>query len=354
MALSLPINVTPVAHSRRLALSPGPLPFGTIFSDHMFVAPCHGGRWQDAEIRPYGPLPFPPATTALHYGASVFEGLKAFQTIGKQAVLFRPQENCRRLNRSAARLVMPAVPEELFLEGLKQLVQLDRDWIPSEEGGALYIRPLLFGADENILVKPSDTYWFLIFTCPVGAYFSEPVDLWVSRDYVRAFEGGTGAVKPAGNYAAAFLATHEAQQKGYHNVLWLDGKQGRFVEECGVMNIFFVIGERVVTPPLTGTILPGVTRDSVITLLRDMGIVVEERLISLEELAAAHDNGTLRECFGTGTAATVAHVGKIGHEDRDLLLPPVEERRVGPAVLQRLQDIRTGRAPDPYGWLVPV
>jgi branched-chain amino acid aminotransferase len=249
---------------------------------------------------------------------------------------------------------MPLVPEALFLDGVRQLVQLDRGWVPLFGEGALYVRPCLFSNDPSIRVKPADRYLFVIFTFPFGAYFAAPIDVLVADRYVRAFPGGTGDVKAAGNYAAALLADREAQAAGCHAVLWLDGLERRYVEECGVMNVFFVIGDEVVTPALGGTILPGVTRDSVITLLGDMGIAVREQRVSIEEVIAAHDRGELRECFGTGTAATVSHVGRIKYGDRDLVLPDVEARTVGPAVRDRLVAIATGAAPDPYRWLEVV
>jgi branched-chain amino acid aminotransferase len=249
---------------------------------------------------------------------------------------------------------MASVPEELFLDGLRQLVRLDRDWVPAGDQGALYIRPCLFSTDPSIRVKPADRYQFVIFTFPFGAYYAAPIDVLVCERYARAFPGGTGDVKPAGNYAPALLADREAQAAGCQSVLWLDAVERKYVEECGVANVFFVIGDEVVTPALGGTILPGVTRDSVITLLRHMGTSVRERRVSIDELVAAHDRGDLRECFGTGTAATVSHVRRIRHAGGDLVLPPIEQRAVGPAVRERLLAIATGRAPDPYGWLDTV
>jgi branched-chain amino acid aminotransferase len=246
---------------------------------------------------------------------------------------------------------MPNVPETLFLEGVRELVRLDEAWVPRAESGALYVRPVLFSADPSIRVKPAERYLFVVFTCPVGTYFGAPVEALVSDRYVRAFPGGTGDTKPAGNYAPGFPADQEAREQGCNTVLWLDGIERRYVEECGVMNVFFVLRDKIVTPDLTGTILPGVTRDSVITLLRDMDHRVEERRVSVNELLEAHGRGELRECFGTGTAAVVAHVSRIRYRDQDVVLPLIEERTVGPAVRERLVAIMTGRAPDPYRWL---
>jgi branched-chain amino acid aminotransferase len=332
----------------------GHVPFGSVFSDHMLVAEFRDGAWGQAAIRPYGPLELPPSISALQYGLSVFEGLKAHRSPAGAALLFRPRENARRLQRSARRLAMPEVPEALFLGGLRELVRLDRDWIPPPGSGALYVRPVLFSVDPSLRVKPAERYLFVVFTSPVGAYFAEPVDVLVSDRYVRAFPGGTGDGKPAGNYAPALVAEREAREAGCGSVLWLDALERRYVEECGVMNVFFVLRDAVVTPELSGTILPGVTRDSVIVLLREMGLRVEERRIALDELFRGQERGELLECFGTGTAATVAHVRRIRHGQRELALPPVEARHVGPVVRDRLVAIMTGRAPDPYGWAEAV
>jgi len=350
-------SVIPVTHVdvRRLPDPTAEQPaFGTTFSDHMLVARFGESAWADVEIRPYGPLSMPPSINALQYGLAVFEGLKAFRTVSDEVVLFRPWENYQRLRRSCRRLVLPEVPEEIFVDGLRQLVRLDSEWVPGPDAGSLYIRPCLFATDENIRVKPAESCLFVIFTCPVGGYFAEPLRLVTTNRYVRAFPGGTGDVKPAGNYAAAMLADQEAQADGYHAVLWLDAKEHRYVEECGVMNVFFVIDGHVVTPSLGGTILAGVTRDSVITLIRDMDVPVEERPITISEVVDAHVARTLTECFGTGTAATIAHVSRITHGDVELNLPSVEARPIAAAALERLSHLRSGRTDDPYGWLVPV
>lgn len=352
--MSATIEVTHVLASRLKQTTLTDLPFGAVFSDHMLLAQYSDGRWQRIEIRPYGPIPMAPSISALHYGLSVFEGQKAFRTLQDRVVLFRPGENFERFRRSCARLVLPLVPSEIFLGGIMELVRLDRAWVPPSHAGSLYIRPVLYGTDENISVRPATSCHFVVFTCPVGTYYADAVDLLVSTDRVRAFPGGTGDIKPAGNYATAMLATRQAQEAGYHNVLWLDGREHRYIEECGVMNVFFVIGEKVITPELSGTILPGVTRDSVIRLLRDMNVIVEERPVQIDEVVAAYESGTLRECFGTGTAATIAHVRRIGYRGIDLTLPPTESRSVGNGVLAALTRLRTGLSEDKHGWLVPV
>ena len=348
------IKVVRVASSRLGEVDFGNIVFGKVYSDHMFSVDYMEGKWQEPRIVPYGAIELSPATTALHYAQSIFEGMKAYRTANGEPVLFRPRANFERMNRSAERMVMPAIPEELFLGGVKELVHLDADWIPSDEDSALYIRPVMFANDDFIGVKPSDNYKFLIFTCPVGKYYTDPVRLWVTREFVRAVSGGTGAAKTAGNYAASYYATKIAQDKGYDNVLWLDGKEHRMLEECGTMNMFFVIDGVVVTPALTGTILQGVTRDSVITLLREMDIKVEERSISMEELKEAHADGKLEEAFGAGTAAAVSPVIEIADGTDVLQLPPNEERKIGPPVLRRLTAIRRGIVEDKYGWLEKI
>jgi branched-chain amino acid aminotransferase len=330
------------------------IPFSSIFSDHMLTAEYSDGAWQEALIRPYAPLALAPNISALQYGISVFEGLKAHRTPAGGVAIFRPLENARRLNRSAARLAMPAVPEQLFMQGLRELVRLDRAWVPPLGQGALYIRPCFFSIDPSVRVKPAEHCLLVIFTFPFGAYYSTPVDVLVSERYVRAFPGGTGHVKPAGNYAPALLAEREAREAGFHTVLWLDGLNRRYVEECGVMNVFFVIDDTIVTPAIADTVLPGVTRDSALTLLRDMGMPVVERPVSIEEIVTAHDRGALRECFGTGTAATLSHIRRIRYRDRDLHLPPVEKQIIATALRERLVAIATGHMADKHDWLEVV
>jgi branched-chain amino acid aminotransferase len=249
---------------------------------------------------------------------------------------------------------MPVVPESMFLEALRELVRLDQAWIPPADMGAMYIRPILFSVDPSIRPKPTDRCQFLILTFPFGAYFAAPVDALVSERYVRAFPGGTGDTKPAGNYAAALIADQEARAAGFNAVMWLDAQERRYVEESGVMNVFFVTGEEVVTPLLSGTILPGITRDSVITLLRDVGYRVTEKRIAIDEVLRSHQSGELRECFGTGTAATVSHIGRIRYKDETMELPPIEQRKVGTLVREKLLGIMTGRQPDTHGWVEQV
>jgi branched-chain amino acid aminotransferase len=320
----------------------------------MLVVEYRDGAWGDAAIRPYGPLALEPTISALQYGISAFEGLKAHRLPDDSVAIFRPRMNALRLQRSAERLAMPPVPDTLFMDGLRELVRLDRAWVPAHGEGGLYIRPCLFSIDESVRVKPADRYLFVVFTFPYAVYYAAPVDVLVTDRYVRAFPGGTGDVKPAGNYAPTLVAERDAQQAGFQTVLWLDGREHRYVEECGVMNVFFVLDDEVITPSLDGTILSGVTRDSVLTILKDMGLAVKERRIAMDDVVAAAKAGRLKECFGTGTAATLSHVRRIRYGDYDINLPAVETRKVGPNVRERLIGIAIGKQPDRYGWLEAV
>ena len=348
------IKITRTNASRIAEVDFDNIPFGRVFSDHMLVADYSDGTWQSPEIVPYGTLQLAPAMPTLHYGQAIFEGMKAYRNAAGKPVLFRARDNFERMNRSAERMVMPPVPEGIFLDGIKELVRLDADWIPNQKDSSLYLRPLMFASDDYIGVKPSDTYKFVIFTCPVGKYYSEPVKLWVTREYVRAAQGGVGEAKTAGNYAASYYAAKQAQDRGYDNVLWLDGQDHRYIEECGTMNIFFVIDGVAVTPDLSGTILHGITRDSAITLLKDMNVEVQERRVSIEEITEAHEAGKLDEAFGAGTAATISPVIEIGSEEGVLQLKPDAERKIGPALLKQLTDIRRGLAEDVHGWIQVV
>ncbi len=351
-AVGMKFKTTLVKESKLPGVDLSNVPFGRVFSDHMFVAELKEGQWTSPEILPFGKIQISPSMTALHYGQSIFEGMKAFKMDDGQIALFRPEDNFKRMNRSAAGLEMAPIPHEIFMDGLKELVKIDKNWVPGFEGSSLYIRPVYFANDEYIGIKNADNFKFIIFTSPVGAYYPEPVKLWVTPDYVRAFEGGTGEYKAAGNYAGSLKAASIAREKGYHNVLWLDGKEHKYIEECGTMNIFFVIGKTVITPSLTGTILRGITRESCITILKDAGYNVEERKISFDEIVNAYRSGELRECFGTGTAATVAPVSTIGFEETVLNLPPISERKIGNFLLDKLNMIRKGTTEDKYSWMV--
>jgi branched-chain amino acid aminotransferase len=336
----------------------GNLGFGTLFTDHMFnmdYDPKDG--WHAPRIEPYAPLIMDPATMVLHYGQGVFEGLKAYRTPSGGVQLFRPMDNIRRMNRSCRRMCIPEVDEGVALDTLKQLIALEKDWVPSNEGTSLYIRPTIVATDPFLGVRASHTYRYFIILSPVGAYYPEgfnPIKIFVTKEFVRAVRGGVGEAKTPGNYAASLLAGNVAHDQGYTQVMWLDGVEQKYVEEVGSMNIFFVIGDEIVTPSLSGSILPGVTRDSVIQLAASWGMTVSERKITIDEILGAHESGQLKEIFGSGTAAVISPVGEIRYDDRDLV---VSDGQVGP-IAQRLYteltDIQYGRVKDPMGWVVPV
>lgn len=345
-------KTTHVLHSRISEIDMDNVPFGKVFSDHMLVARYSDGVWHEPEIMPYSQIAFAPSISALHYGQAIFEGMKAYRGQDDEALLFRPQDNWKRINYSASRLCMPDVPESIFIDGLKELVKLDEKWIPPADKGALYIRPHLFATDEYIGVRASASYMFVIFTCPVGKYYSEPVKLLATKEYTRAAIGGMGSAKAAGNYAASLLPDKLARKQGYDNVLWLDARLHQYIEECGTMNVFFVIENTVITPQLTGTILAGITRDSLLRLLVDNGYNVEKRRISIYELDEAYNQGVFQEAFGAGTAATIAHISRIGFGGRDMELPT--EHPVSDWLYTTLRGIQNGILPDPYGWVVRI
>lgn len=331
-----------------------PLEFGKVFSDHMFLAEYRSGEWHSAQILPFGDLPVSPANSALHYGQAIFEGMKAYPTAGGGIALFRPLDNWARLNASAERMCMPPIPEELFMQGLKELVRLDAPWLPEVPGGALYIRPFMFATDGMLGVRPSETYLFAIITCPVDLYYSNPLRVRFEQKYVRSAEGGAGFAKNAGNYGAAMYPTKLAQQEGYNQLIWTDASEHRYVEESGTMNAVFVVDGHVITPALSTSILDGVTRRSVLALARDMGLPVEERKVSSREIIEALQAGTLEEAFGVGTAATIAPIAVIGYEGHDYELPAVRSGNFSKRVGAALDAIRTGEGADVHNWMVAV
>lgn len=330
------------------------IPFGRYFSDHMFIVDYDGSQWVNPRIVPFGSFLIHPGCMGLHYGQSIFEGMKATKTAAGKPVLFRPEMHARRLNASARRICMPELPEELFLEGLHAIVGIDQAWIPPQEGSALYIRPLMFATDEFLGVRPSSTFRFMIMTGPVGPYYSKPVRLMAENHFVRAVVGGTGEAKAAGNYAGALLPTKLAQSKGFDQVMWLESPEFKKIQEVGTMNIFFVINGVTITPATDGAILKGITRDSIITLLEEGGFPVEVRAIGMDELLEAYQKGHLQEVFGAGTAAVISHVAAIQYEDVMMELPPIEGRKVANWAKDRIDGIRSGRYQDTHGWVVPV
>ncbi|MCF8258969.1 MAG: branched-chain amino acid aminotransferase [Flavobacteriales bacterium] len=348
------MTVDRIAESRIKEIDFSNIPFGKQFSDHMLVMDYANGVWSSPHVMPYGNMPISPACLGLHYGQTIFEGLKAYRQNNGEIVLFRPADNFARLNISAERMCMPTIPVDTLVECLRELVHIDQNWVPKTHNASLYIRPFMYATDEAIGVRPSETYRFIIITGPVGPYYSVPLKVLVETHYTRAAAGGTGSAKAGGNYGGALLPTRAAQQKGYHQLIWTDAKQHRFVEESGTMNVMFQIGDSLLTPSTGDTILQGITRDSVLTLARSLGIDVQERPISVEEVVAAHHNGTLKDAFGVGTAATIAPIELIGHEGEDLVLPPIEDRQLSKALAAKLTAIRYGDAEDTFGWTVKV
>ncbi|MDR0842516.1 MAG: branched-chain amino acid aminotransferase [Acidobacteriota bacterium] len=330
------------------------LPFGHYYTDHMFIADYTEGRgWHDARIVPYAPLSLDPAAMVFHYAMEVFEGLKAYAAKDGRTLLFRPWENAKRLNSSAERICMPAYPEDGFLNAIKALVRTDADWVPRLPDTSLYIRPFMIATEPHLGVRASSRFQFIIIASPVGAYYPEgldPVKIYIEDEYVRAVKGGTGFTKCGGNYAASIIAQKKAETLGFTQVLWLDGVEKKYIEEVGAMNVMFQIGDEVATPELGGSILPGITRSSVIELLRSWNVKTTERRISVDELHAAAQSGALREAFGTGTAAVISPIGDLSINGESL---QIADGGIGP-LSRRLYDtltgIQWGNQPDPFGW----
>ncbi|HHB78440.1 MAG TPA: branched-chain amino acid aminotransferase [Saprospiraceae bacterium] len=327
--------------------------FGQTMADHMFVADYEDGVWKNIRIEPYGPITFNPAMMALHYGQAIFEGMKATKTYDGVPVIFRPEEHAKRFNNSARRMAMPEFPEDLFVEAVKTLVAVDNEWIPKGDDAALYIRPFMIATDEQLGVRTSDKYKMMIICAPAGQYYSKPVKLLAESFYTRAAMGGIGYVKAAGNYAASLLPAIEAKKKGYDQVLWLDAREHKYVQEVGTMNIFFVIDGVVITPSTEEkTILKGITRDSIITILRDKGYQVVERKLSIDEVRQAHKDGTLSEIFGSGTAAVVSLVSDLSYKDEIYHLDG--EYKIATLVKKEINMIRQGLKEDKFNWLYPA
>ena len=346
------IKVTKAATSKWSSTDFNNLPFGRVFTDHMLIAEYKNGAWGDAEIVPYGPLHFDPSLATLHYGQSIFEGIKAFRMKDGSAAIFRPYENLKRFNKSAHRMAMPDVPEFHFIEGMKQLLALEDKWIPNAEDYSMYIRPFMFGTDEVIGVGPSSTYYFIIILSPVGPYFSKPLNIYVEEQYVRAAPGGVGYAKTAGNYAASLYPAKLAKDKGFDQILWMDAQEHRYVQECGAMNVFFVLDGKLVTPSLdAGTILDGITRKSIIEVARSLGKTVEERDILIDELVEGYKNGTLTEAFGAGTAVTVSKIEVLQYKDTRIGLD-ANKMTMADELKQAMAAIKTGTAVDSFGWMV--
>lgn len=347
------IRITRTDHSNIESLDFSNIPFGKSFSDHMFIADYKDGTWCNMQIMPLKKLEIHPASMAWHYGQAIFEGMKATKTIDGTPVFFRPEMHAKRINASARRMCMPEFPEDVFVEAIHKLVALDSAWIPEEKGSALYLRPFMFASDEYIGVRPSENYKFIIFCLPVGPYYDRPVSLLAEKKYIRAAHGGVGEAKTAGNYAASLYPAQKAKEKGFDQVMWLDAKEFKYVQEVGTMNIFFVFEDKVVTPATTGTILKGITRDSLITLMRDKGIHVEERLISTDEVLEAYKSGYLTEVFGSGTAAVIANVDRININGEEMTFDETKWT-LSTSLKDEINSIRNGSMEDPHGWIVPV
>ena len=334
------------------------LVFGKAMTDHMFIVDYDAGQgWHDPRIIPYGPLLIDPAAKVLHYGEEIFEGLKAYRTADGSVRLFRPRDNIDRMNRSADRLCLPQIPEELALAGITELVKTEIDWVPSEEGTSLYIRPFMIGVDAALGVHSSKHVQYIVVVCPVGAYYPEglnPVKIYIEEDDVRAVKGGMGMAKTGGNYAASLRASNRAEERGYSQVLWQDGVHRKYIEEVGAMNVMFKVNGKILTPDLNGSVLDGITRRSCIQLLKDWGYEVEERRISAEELFEAAENGVLDEAWGTGTAAVVSPIGELAMGEKKVTVSNNQIGEITQKLYDELTGIQWGRVADPHGWIMKL
>jgi branched-chain amino acid aminotransferase len=346
------IKITKINKSKVDDLDFDNIPLGRTFTDHMFICDYENGQWNNPRIEPLERIPTHPAAMALHYGQAIFEGMKATVDVDGSPMLFRPKKNATRLNFSADRMGMPHFPEDLFVEGLKQLVAMEQAWIPPQEGSALYLRPFMYADEPFIGMRAATSYKFIIMASPAGTFFSNRIKLYAETKYIRAVDGGTGEAKAAGNYAAAIRPTELAKAKGYDQVLWLDAVEHRYIQEVGTMNIFFKIDGKFITPRRDGAILDGITRMSVIDLLRHKGFEVTERAITIDEIIEASNNGTLEEAFGTGTAVGIAYIQEIGYKDQ--VIHVSDESPVGLDVNDTLNGIKTGQIEDPFNWMVKI
>lgn len=351
------MEIEKVKKSRITKVDFSSLGFGKIFSDHMLRMDYKKGKWDEPRITPFGYIHVLPSLTAFHYAQAIFEGLKAFASKDGTINIFRPDKHIERFNRSCSRLCIPGIDKKIFMEGMVTLIGLEREWIPQQKGYSLYIRPFVFASDNTIGVHVSLTYKFFIILSPVGTYYKEgmdPVKLITTIKYTRTAEGGTGSAKTPGNYAASLYASHEAQQKGYTDVLWLDSIHKHYIEEVGTMNVFFYIGDELITPQLGGTILAGITRDSVIHLARDWGMKVVERKISMDEVIEAWEKGNLREAFGTGTAAVISPIGSITHNEKNIIINDGKIGTLSRKLYDTITGIQYGEKQDKFGWCYKI
>ena len=350
MTDTLDIKITKTSASRLKDTDFTNLPFGKVFTDHMFVADYEDGEWKNFQLVPYGDMSFSPAMSVLHYGQAFFEGLKVYKHADGKAVIFRPYKNADRFNKSAARLCAPELPREIFVQSIAALVELDRDWIPEGSGNSLYIRPFMFSTDPYLGVQPSKTYKFIVLACPVGAYYSKPLNVKIETKFSRSAEGGFGFAKAAGNYAGSLLPAMEAMKEGFDQLIWTDGKDHAYIEELGTANVVFVIDGKIVTPSTRDTILEGITRDTLLTLARHWEVPVEERRVSVEEVIQALKEGRMTEAFGVGTAATITPIAAISLDGARYELPVASGETFSAKALKTLDEIRYGVQPDTFEW----
>ena len=346
------LDITKVKESRINSVDWDNLPFGRVFSDHMLIMDYENGAWQKPYIQPFEDLSLSPATSILHYGQTIFEGMKAYRNEDDEIFLFRPNQNAKRFNQSAERMCMPAVPEDMFIDFIKTLVDIDRDWIPNKKGYSMYVRPFMIATDPYVGIRPSSTYKFMIFTCPVGAYYTEPVRVKIETEFTRAAHGGTGAAKAGGNYAASLYPAKLAQEQGYQQLIWTDAQEHKYIEEAGTMNVIFHIGNKIITPKSSDTILDGITRKSVMEIAKDWGYETEERKVSIAEIIEAIENGELKDAFGAGTAATIAPIRTINFKGKDYELPETKDREFSNKVFEYLNKYKHGKVEDKFNWII--
>ncbi|TKC07573.1 branched-chain amino acid aminotransferase [Pedobacter frigoris] len=347
---TLDITITKADQSKLTVTDFSQLPFGKVFSDHMFIAEYDNGEWSNLQVLPYGPILMSPAISALHYGQAIFEGMKAYRQADDKISVFRADKNFERFNKSANRMSMPAITHDIFMQGIAALIDIDEKWVPAQEGYSLYIRPVMFATDPYLGVKPSDKYTFALLTTPTGPYYSKALKVKIETEFTRADEGGVGFAKTAGNYARSLYPFAEAQKEGFDQLIWTDAVSHEYIEEAGTANLIFVIDGKLVTPSVRSTVLDGVTRDTIIQLAKKAGIEVEERRVSVKEVIEGIESGRLTDAFAAGTAATVTPIGEIGYQGKVYTLADVSTRTVSANIAKTLNDIRYGIVPDEFGW----
>ena len=351
---AISFNITKVEKSRVGELDPNNIVFGALFTDHMLIADYEDGAWKTPEILPYGKMEFTPAISSIHYGQSIFEGMKAFKSESDEVFMFRPLENHKRFNISAERMSMPTIPEEIFIGGLEELLRLDAAWVPKGGDNSLYLRPFMFATDEYLGVRTALNYRFMIIMSPAGSYYTNPPKVKVEKEYIRAAPGGVGFAKCAGNYAASLYPAKLAADQGYTQLLWTDAIEHKYFEESGTMNVVFIKDGKIITPAVSSTILKGTTREALLTIALDLGYEVEERKVLVEEIIDGLRDGSVTEVFGVGTAVVVSPFSAVGYDGEDLVLPAITENSVCQILKKSLNDIRTGLVNDKFGWVWKV